>query len=244
MAPRYETVKRHITDGIAGGRYPAGGRLPSEMELVAALGVSRMTVNRALRELARDGIIARRQGIGSFVRDAAPLPSLADVRDVREIIAERGGRHSCRVDAAEEIPAGDTIGALLGVAADTPVFHVHLIHCEDGVPLQSERRYVLARFAPGLLGVDFTALPLAPWLQRFGPVSELEHVVEAGLADPGEQADLALAPGDPVLRIRRRTWLGDQGVTVGHFVQPGARYRVQVRLRPGDYPARPGQAPA
>ena len=50
-APQYLKVKTHLREGIASGRWRPGERLPSESELTDAFGVSRMTVNRALREL-------------------------------------------------------------------------------------------------------------------------------------------------------------------------------------------------
>ncbi|QDL93876.1 UTRA domain-containing protein (plasmid) [Paroceanicella profunda] len=233
---RYEAVKAHITAGISSGLYPPGSRLPSEHALVEALSVSRMTVNRALRELARDGLVTRTQGVGSFVAEARALPSLAEVRDIRATIAERGGRHTCRTVVAERRRAGEE-AALLGLSPAEELLHVHLVHHEDGVPLQIERRFVRADFAPDLLEVDFSAEPMADYLQRFAPVSELEHVVEARLADAAEQRDLGLAPGAPVLRIRRRTWVGARIVTLGWFSQPGERYRVQVRIRPSDFAA-------
>lgn len=60
--PRYEAVKQFIRTRIDSGEWPAHHRIPSENEIVADLGVSRMTANRALRELATEGAITRVQG--------------------------------------------------------------------------------------------------------------------------------------------------------------------------------------
>ena len=54
-APPYARVKQFLKDGLAAGRWPPGALMPSEAELVAQFGVSRMTVNRALRELQAEG---------------------------------------------------------------------------------------------------------------------------------------------------------------------------------------------
>src|SRR5262245_29449395 len=70
--PLYEKVKQFITDGIRAGEWEAGGRLPSEIDLVEKLGVSRMTVHRALRELMATGIVVRLQGVGTFVSRNKP----------------------------------------------------------------------------------------------------------------------------------------------------------------------------
>ena len=68
--PPYARVKQHLKQGLAAGRWPPGALMPSEAELVAEFGVSRMTVNRALRELQAEGLVERSQGVGTF---AAPL---------------------------------------------------------------------------------------------------------------------------------------------------------------------------
>ena len=86
----YARVKRHLLDGMARGDWPAGARLPSESELVAQFGLSRMTVNRALRELVQEGLIERVQGVGSFVAQLHRIASTLNVRDLHEEIAERG----------------------------------------------------------------------------------------------------------------------------------------------------------
>ena len=67
--PLYEKVKRHILTLIESGDWDPDRRLPSEHELVAELGISRMTVNRALRELSAEGYIQRISGVGSFVAE-------------------------------------------------------------------------------------------------------------------------------------------------------------------------------
>ncbi|MDD2862006.1 MAG: GntR family transcriptional regulator, partial [Acidiphilium sp.] len=64
--PLYQQVKNDLVRRIAAGVWGAEGRLPSEHELTAAFGVSRMTVHRALRELSAEGIGSRIQGVGTF----------------------------------------------------------------------------------------------------------------------------------------------------------------------------------
>lgn len=238
-APLYEKVKRHITDGIVSGTYAPGTKLPSESELVRSLSVSRMTVSRALRELTRDGIIYRMQGVGSFVSEGGPSTSLAEVRDIRDLIAERGGTYACKVLSAQGVSLDQQGAELFGLERGQAVFSLSIVNLEDGVPLQYERRFVRKDFAPQLLDQDFEKESLFRYLQSIAPVSELEHVVEASLPDAIEAQHLDLEQTIPVLRIRRRTWVGRRVVTVGYFTHPGDRYRVAVRLKPSD--AKSGQ---
>ena len=66
---RYLQVKHFILEQIAGGTLRAGARVPSENELTRTLAISRMTANRALRELAADGVLVRVAGVGTFVAE-------------------------------------------------------------------------------------------------------------------------------------------------------------------------------
>src|SRR6476620_3854926 len=86
-APQYLKVKNHLREGIASGHWVAGDLLPSEAELVGLFEVSRMTVNRALRELHQEGLIERLQGVGTFVAQLHRISSTLTVRDLHEEIA-------------------------------------------------------------------------------------------------------------------------------------------------------------
>jgi GntR family transcriptional regulator, arabinose operon transcriptional repressor len=68
--PKYRRIFETLREGILSGAYPTGGRLPSESALVKTFGASRLTVNRALRELQSAGAIERRVGSGSYVRQS------------------------------------------------------------------------------------------------------------------------------------------------------------------------------
>ena len=71
--PLYAKVKDHILENIRSGAWEAGRRVPSENELVESFGISRMTANRALRELTAEGFLSRVPGVGTFVKEA-PCP--------------------------------------------------------------------------------------------------------------------------------------------------------------------------
>src|ERR1700679_3241945 len=95
-AARYEQVKHHIRQIIESGARQAGDRLPSELDLVATLGVSRMTVNRALRELADEGLVTRVSGVGPFVAQTKPQSTLLMIAHIGDEIRSRG--HEYRYD--------------------------------------------------------------------------------------------------------------------------------------------------
>lgn len=70
--PKHHRISRTLLAEIASGKYAPSGRLPSEAQLVERFGVSRPTVARALRDLQDQGLVERRVGSGSFVREGRP----------------------------------------------------------------------------------------------------------------------------------------------------------------------------
>lgn len=228
--PRYEAVKQHITKRIGSGEWEVGQRLPSETELVDRLGVSRMTVHRALRELTQAGIVTRMQGVGSFV--AAPEPPRAEfleLRDVAEDIEAGGRRHSAQVIAQGAVRADRELATAFDRRPGAKLFHSTILHCEDDTPLQLEQRHVSPHFAPDYLDQDFSRTITTRYLQAIAPPDEIEHVVFAITPTPELCTLLRLEQPEACLQLVRRTWVGGEVVTRGVFTCPGSRYSLGGR---------------
>ena len=95
--PRYQQLKDRIIARISRGDLKPGDRVPSENELVDSSNVSRMTANRALRELTDEGYVRRIAGRGSFVADFRARSHVLEVRNIAVEIEARGHVHSCTV---------------------------------------------------------------------------------------------------------------------------------------------------
>ena len=102
---RYQEVKHFILDRIAAGSLRAGERVPSENELTRTLTVSRMTANRALRELAEDGVLVRVAGVGTFVAEQRVHAHPLEVRNIADEIRARGHEHRLKVVALQSVAA-------------------------------------------------------------------------------------------------------------------------------------------
>ncbi|MEE3236154.1 MAG: GntR family transcriptional regulator, partial [Pseudomonadota bacterium] len=79
--PRYRQLKELIIRRISTGELKTRDRVPSENELVDSTGVSRMTANRALRELTDEGYVERVAGVGTFVADLKAASHVLEVRN-------------------------------------------------------------------------------------------------------------------------------------------------------------------
>lgn len=227
-APLYAGVKQMILDRIHSGEWPPKHRIPSENELVVELGVSKMTANRALRELASEGELVRIQGVGSFVAEHKGYSALFEVRNIAEEIAERGHAHQATVVVLGQETASPEIADALELEIGAPVFHSLIVHSENDVPVQIEDRFVNPAAAPDYLEQDFTTLTPNAYLTMAAPLSGSEHVVEAAMPQPWECKLLTILKTEPCLTIRRRTWSARQVVSLARLVYPGYRYRLQA----------------
>jgi GntR family transcriptional regulator, histidine utilization repressor len=225
--PQYLRVKNHLREGIASGHWVAGDLLPSEGALVGQFEVSRMTVNRALRELVQEGLIDRVQGVGSFVAQLHRISSTLNVRDVHEEILARGHQHEARVHALLKGKATPQQAAELGLKRGAPVFLSLIVHLEDGLAIQCEERAVNPACAPDYLAQDFTTLTPTHYLLSVAPLSEARYMIEAALAGEVEARLLGIARREPCLVVRRITYSRGVAVTSVKLTHPGGRYQLQ-----------------
>jgi GntR family transcriptional regulator, histidine utilization repressor len=227
--PLYARVKDHILAQIRSGVLAAGKRVPSENELVAQFNISRMTANRALKELTADGVLARVPGVGTFVREASPRTSLIELRNIADEISARGHRYSSRIEELAEVAATPNLIEDFEFKSASPLYHIAIVHEENGVPVQFEDRYVNPFLAPDFLKQNFAEQTPTAYLLNLLPADELEHNVEAILPDANQQRRLKITSMEPCLSLRRRTWSGGLVVTSATLIYPASRYALYSR---------------
>lgn len=229
---RYQRVKNHICERIDSGEWPEGHRVPSEHELVRDLGVSRMTANRAVRELANEGYLTRIQGVGTFVAEHQVQSEIVQIRNIAEEIAERGHRHRSDLRELSEVTATAAIGKIFGIEAGAKVFHSLVVHYENDVPIQIEDRYVNPSIVPDYLGVDFNATTTNEYLVRVAPISQVRHVIEAVTPDKRVLKLLQLGETGPCLRLFRQVWSNNIPASCAWLTHPGSMFRMVAQFTP------------
>jgi len=231
-APPYVRVKQFLKDGLAQGRWAPGELMPSEAELVARFEVSRMTVNRALRELQAEGLVQRTQGVGTFAAPLHRVSSTLTIRDIHEEIESRSHRHEAQVhlQRAEKAPA--PLAAQLGIAPGAEVFHSLIVHRENGVALQCEDRYVNPACAPGYLAQDLSHTTPTHYLFEVTALWRAQYSIEASRPTGQEAALLGITPDEPCLVVTRRTFSRDAVITIARLVHPGTRYLLEGSFEP------------
>ena len=231
-AAPYARVKQFLKEELARGRWVPGALMPSDAELVAQFGVSRMTVTRALRELQSEGLVDRVQGVGTFAAHLYRVSSTLTIRDLHEEIVSRGHRHEAQVHLAARERAPAELAAQLGLPTGATVFHTLIVHHEDGVPLQCEDRYVNPACAPGYLDVDFTTMTPTHYLLQVAPLWEAQYSIQACTPSAQEARLLEVGPHEPCLAVVRRTMSRGVPITIARLVHPGSRHQIDGHFKP------------
>jgi GntR family histidine utilization transcriptional repressor len=232
MQPLYLQVKNHILQNIDSGEWAPSHRIPSENEIVRFFGVSRMTANRALRELQDEGAVVRIAGVGSFVASHQPRTHPLEIHNIADEIRERGHVHRTQVVALERVRAVASLAEYFGVAARAELYFSAIVHFENELPILLEDRHVSPRVCPDYLDVDFHRQTPNEYLMKVAPLQEAEHVLRAVMPDERARRLLAMKKGEPCLLMFRRTWTAGATASVARLYYPGSRYEMSGRFRP------------
>jgi GntR family transcriptional regulator len=207
------TVHAQIEDWLAGeiavGALVPGDRLPTEHELAAWFGVSRMTLRHALGELARRGLVIRAVGRhgGTFVAAPKLEQDLTTLAGLSEQLRRHGMVAGARVLTAAERPAGPAAGAALELGENDPVYEVRRIRLADGHPIVLERSLFPAARFPGMLdcrldGSLYELLEVRYGLRPHRARESMEPVT-AGVR---EAEALEVAEGAPLMLVERTAY--------------------------------------
>ncbi len=230
FVPAYFKLEQHLRSLIRSGALKPGDPVPPESQLCAEHAISRTTVRQALSRLVFEGLIARRQGTGTFV--AEPRFQHTHVfPSFEEEMRARGAVTSHRLLASRQEPAEGRVAESLGVPDGTPVLVVERQRLVDGQIVGLEVRYFPLRIGKALTQEELESQPLVPAMRRIlGRTHDrLDLRVTAGVARGREATRLGVPPGAPVL-IRENTWYLDPDgpIQYGRSVYRGDRYQMAL----------------
>ncbi len=223
-APVYEQIKSFLLREIGEGRLRAGDRVPSENELARLFGVVRMTANRAVVDLVHEGVLRRVKGSGTFVSPARYGSTLVEIRDIRSEVLERGHAYRSELLTAGAVDLNQTQAAELGMEPGQKAYFTEMLHLEDGVPIQLERRLVNPAAAPEYPGQDFTSVTPTNYLLQVAPLQRAEYRIRAEAASDPVARTLRLEQHEPLLVLWRRTFSPATIVTVAELYHPASRF--------------------
>lgn len=229
----HHQIREDLISNLNSGRFDPGAELPGEAALCKHYGASRGTIRQALAELAREGLIERHAGRGSFLRqpkiEGNVVGSYRQFR-IEGPPLEPGGT----VITLSRREADEYVAGILGLRNDRSIYFLKRLRYAGGVPVTLQTSYLPVAMCPDLPRHDLGERHLVDILLRdYGvALSRAEELIEPAIAGSADAKRLGIRAGVPVFRIERRTFLPDG--RVGEFrraVMRGDIYRYRLDLR-------------
>jgi GntR family transcriptional regulator, histidine utilization repressor len=228
----HQRIVSELETRILSGAWPPGQRIPSEAELVAHYDCSRMTVNKAIAQLVRAGLVARKRRAGSFVLRPGARSAVLELRDIKSEVEALGLTHSHTILQRKTRNATRADVATLGVPLAAPLLGLLTLHCANDKPFCHESRTINVEAVPHVNDADFASETPGSWLVHHVPWTDAEHRIRAAKTAPQVSTHLGIESGDPGLVVERRTWLRGQPVTHVVFTYPAAGHELVARFSP------------
>lgn len=216
-----------VRDKIISGEWLPGHRIPFETEMAVSYGVSRMTVNKVLTQLSREGYLERRRKGGTVVARPRGQSAVMKIADIGEEVRSGGAIYAFELVKSAIREADAEIGLLLrGLAAGSCIIDLEYVHIADALPFCHERRLINLDAVPQARTADFATEQAGAWLLKQIPWSSAEHVIRAVLPAQDVAKRLQLAASTPCLEIERRTEFEDRPVTFACLTYPGSAHQL------------------
>lgn len=228
----HQRILSDISDRILSGEWAPGHRIPYEYELSATYNCSRMTVNKALSQLAKAGLIERRRRSGSFVRRPKSQAAILEIHDIKTEVQALGLPYRYQL-VSKRIRRGtyDDIDRL-GLTKPLEIIELISVHFAGPRPFCHENRVISLKTVPDAEHESFADMAAGPWLVARIPWSVAEHRIRATGVDAGIAAMLDIDAGIPSLVVERQTWSADQPVTHVRFTYAGDSHTLVARFTP------------
>jgi GntR family transcriptional regulator len=232
--PLYYQLEEDLRHRIGSGEFPGSGPLPTEQRLCDSYGVSRITVRRALDSLLASGLIARRQGVGTFVNEPGEtvksLKLIGSLDDITSFSAEL----SYKVVAKETAAAPPLVAEALDLPVGTPVTRLETVFSLRGEPFAHAEFFCPPEI--GDLIDDAAVVGQASFLtvveRKLGRrIERADQTVEAALADRRVARHLAVRPRVAVLKVNRTYYTDTDRPVIAATVRYHPEwYRYTVQL--------------
>jgi GntR family transcriptional regulator len=231
--PLYADLKGALRAKIEKDGLNPGDRLPTERALMRLFRVSRITATRALRDLEIEGLVDRRQGVGTFVARPKVLVDLQRLKSFTEDMLLRGLKPGGQILKMASVPCTAEVARRLRIPKGTPVQVIVRRRTANGEPMGLHESYVLSEFE-----IDEQELRRAGSLyailhKRYHLIlTEADETIEAVAASAGEARLLGIRRGAPLLRTERLSYdRRRRPIELSRMLYCGDRYRYHTQLK-------------
>jgi GntR family histidine utilization transcriptional repressor len=226
-----EDIRRNILNGD----WQPGHQLPKETDLADSYGVSRMTMNKVMTQLSREGYVVRRKRSGTVVAQRRAQSAVMEITDIAQEVAARGLRYEWRLFGAQRRVLNDSEAILLDLedgAKGRNLLFISGLHLAEGEPFCMEIRAIDPAVVPAVLNEDFTMTVPGQWLLKSMPFSAAAHRIRAVSCSGRDAKHLELPLGSPCLEVLRKTKLDRNWVTHVRLLYPGEAHQLLAEFTP------------
>jgi GntR family transcriptional regulator len=231
--PLYYQLYEILRGRITAGEWRPGDMIPSEPDLMAVYGVSRITLRQVLEMLVQDGLLVREQGRGSFVARPTLEKGMVRIFSFTEDMRQRGISPRTVVLAAELVPASPEVAVRLAIPPGEELVRLKRLRLAGDEPLAIEESHLVHRFCHGLLRFDFAVESLREVMAREYGIrwSRARQTIRAIRAAEEAAALLGIVPNAPLLFIERVSYAQNNVPVESLAVQyRGDRYTLYNEL--------------
>lgn len=232
---RHTQITNEIRSRIVDGDWPPGHQLAKETDLAEQYGVSRMTMNKALTQLAQEGFVIRKKRRGTVVAEPRMQAAVLNINIVADEVAALGKRYEWRLLKAETRKLAPSDLRHLGVqrpSLSEPSLVLQGVHYADDEPFCLEARAINLISAPSAKSVDFALEVPGSWLLRSLPWTSARHALRAVNVIGDDAKLLDHAVGTACLEVLRKTEVRGNWVTYARLLYPGDTYQLIAEFGP------------
>ncbi len=228
----YYQLKNELLKKITSKQWLPGEKIPSEKELCQIYGVSRITVRKALDELAESGHLVRRQGKGTFVTNVSVEQRLSKFYSFSEELKKHGMQEKVKVIRLEQIPATQEIADRLEIELPAQVIKLTRLRFVDQKPYALETSYIPVSVCPHLTEKSITENGLYASMRMEGvfPERGIESF-RATVIRKNEAELMELKAGVPAMQLQRITYFGTQVIEYCNSIVRGDFFTYTVELK-------------
>ena len=225
----YKEIERIVRGRIARGEWPPGTQIPSEADLAREFRCARGTVGRAMSELAKSGLVARKRRAGTTVNAYPTRRATFQIPVIREDVESSGKQYSFAVLERHCRPPPAIIQARMRTDSSSPMLRLRTLHIAGRLPFMHEDRWVNCDMVPAILEADLNETSANEWLVRNAPFSHGDVFFSARTAGAGEAEALGVEPGAALFLMERITWMNNSAITfVAMAYPPGHQMHTRI----------------
>lgn len=228
----HQRILSEIEERILSGEWPPGHRIPFEHELTQRYDCSRMTVSKALTQLANAGLIERRRKAGSFVSQPHSRSAVLEIQDIEAEVVALGLPYRFELPGCRKRKAQRGDKPQIDLAIGSALLDLTCLHLAGRRPFCLEQRLISLAAVPDASRESFGAHPPGTWLVQRVPWTAAEHRIRALGAGAAQAQALKIPPGTACLVIERRTWSADRPITFVRLTYPGDAHDLIARFAP------------